>query len=667
VTDSTWDRIQAAGKIVAGTSADYPPFEFYDSRGRLTGFDIALMNEIGLRLGLPVEYHDIAFESLGSAIFLEQIDTAIAALSVTEEREALVDFSNVYWVGEDGILARKGSGIADIDELDDLRDLRIGAQRSSVYDDWLHTNLVDTGEIAADQVFVYESAEHAVRDLRQDRLDLIMLDAQPAEAFALEGDLTVVGRGLNMQRLAIALPEGAESLKFEIDQVLTDLNNEGFIANLAREYLDVEAPDVLPTATPTPRPAATSTPPPPPACHDGLAFVQHLSHNDQNMSAPPVLNPGQRFTKAWRVMNTGTCTWDNGYQLVYANGNVPAAKMGGQPVAVQGQVAPGATYDIQVDLVAPLQPGTYQAFWHMENEAGQAFGERLPVAIRVPAPPTPTPAPTQTPLPDITFTADRTNIKTGECVTFYWKVQNVKAVYFFHDGERWQDNGVTGEESRQECPPFTLGYSLRVVQRNDAVDEQRIVINVEPATQAPVISRFTVDPPNQISAGQCVSIRWQVDGAVDWVRISSNGNTLWDGAPVQGNTQDCPGRPGNVAYAIEATGPGGTSRGQHNINVVGEATPTPPPPPPPDQPVIHSFAVTPDQIPAGSCVNVTWRAGGGTSWINIVRNDDIVFENAPLSGSVQDCPPGPGDYRYRMVAFNPQDERVRQDQFVTVR
>jgi ABC-type amino acid transport substrate-binding protein len=66
--DDSWEKVRAAGKIVVGTSADYLPFEYYVAESQLDGFDIALMNEIARRMGLPPEYHNIAFD--GSAQYI---------------------------------------------------------------------------------------------------------------------------------------------------------------------------------------------------------------------------------------------------------------------------------------------------------------------------------------------------------------------------------------------------------------------------------------------------------------------------------------------------------------------------------------------------------------------------------------------------------------------
>lgn len=646
VGDDSWDRIQAAGKMVVGTAADYPPFESYVAEGQIDGFDIALMDEIGRRLGVSIEYRDFAFDGLGPALLQGEIDAAIAAISRTPEREAVVDFSNVYLVSEDGILAQEASNIT-IGSADDLAAYRVGVQRNTVHEDWVQTTLIDTGRMSPDNLFAYEKAEHAIRDLREGRIDVMILDAQPAQAFVDEGGVKLVGKGLNTQNYAIALTKGALSLKAKLDEVITNLYNDGTIAGLAQRYLG------LPQVLPTPTPAPTSTPAPPAVCLDGLALVQHLTQEGD-------MSPGQAFTKGWQVKNTGTCTWDAGYRLVFVSGH----KMGGEPVAVAREVQPGETYDLQINLVAPLNPGSYQGVWQMENGQGQAFGERLRVSIKVVGSPTVTPAPTQTPVAGITFTVDRNQIKAGECVNFYWKVDNVKEVYFYREGQPWQDNGVIGEDTRRECPPATTTYNLRVVLRDNSVEVRQITIYVEQAPDAPQVTRFTVDPPGQITQGQCVSIRWQVQGAVDNVTLTADDGVLWDGAPTSGNYQDCPSA--SVTYALEAVGPGGTSRQQHYTNVVDPATATPVPTAAPEKPVIHGFSITPNNVEVGECMGVSWSVGGGTTYSRILRNGAVLIDDAGYTGQQMDCPDEPATYTYRLEAYNAAGESIFQEQVAVV-
>jgi polar amino acid transport system substrate-binding protein len=642
--DDSWDRIQAAGKIVVGTAADYPPFESYVASGQIDGFDIALMDEIGRRLGLAIEYHDLAFDGLGPALSQGQINAAIAAISRTPEREAFVDFSNVYLVSEDGVLAREDSDIT-IGLADDLAAYKVGVQRNTVYQDWVQTTLIDAGRMSPDNLFAYEKAEHAIRDLRDGRVDLVALDAQAAQAFVEQGGVKLVAKGRGQQHYAIALPKGAAALKAKLDEVITGMYNDSTIASLAQRYLGLA--QVLPTPTPAPGPQ--------PPCTDGLALVKHLTQEGD-------MKPGQAFTKGWQVQNTGTCTWNTGYRLVFVDG----AKMGGEPVALAREVKPGETYDIQINLVAPLNPGSYQGVWEMQNGQGQAFGERLKVNIKVVGRPTVTPAPSQTPVPGISFAVDRTSIKAGECVTFKWKVDNVKEVYFYKEGQRWQDHGVAGEGSRQECPPVTLTYYLRVVLRDSSVETRQITIFVTPVADAPVITRFTVDPAGQITLGQCVTLRWTVEGKLDSVAVTANNSALWDPAPAKGNTQHCPDRPGTLTYSVEAVGPGGTSRQTQTINVVENATATPMPTAAPELPIIYSFSVSPNQIQAGECAGLSWSVGGGTATSRILRNQVVIVDDAGYSGQQMDCLDTAGSYTYVLEAQNAAGQRVTQQQSVNV-
>ena len=194
--DPSWTNVRTKGRLVVGTSLDYPPFAYRNQQFQPDGFDMAVISDIAGRLGVGTEIKDMAFDSLGDAINLGQIDVAIAAISVTPEREELVDFSNVYWIGEEGFLARTDSAITSITTLSQMAGHRIGVQRGSVYETWLQRDLVDSGLTQASNLFVYETVDAAVRDLREQRLDLAVLDVRVAEASVAQGGLKLVGRGL---------------------------------------------------------------------------------------------------------------------------------------------------------------------------------------------------------------------------------------------------------------------------------------------------------------------------------------------------------------------------------------------------------------------------------------------------------------------------------------
>ncbi len=87
---------EVEGVIKVGVNAEYAPFEYYDEEGKLTGFDIDLMNCIGERIGYDVKYVDMSFDMLVSAVSSGKVDCAISTFSVTDEREHYMDFTRPY-------------------------------------------------------------------------------------------------------------------------------------------------------------------------------------------------------------------------------------------------------------------------------------------------------------------------------------------------------------------------------------------------------------------------------------------------------------------------------------------------------------------------------------------------------------------------------------------
>ncbi len=662
-TDDSWTKVQQAGKLLVGTSADYAPFESYNSRYKIDGFDIALINAVAQQLGVAVNLNDFAFDGLGSAIQIGQIDVAISAISVTPERQAVIDFSNVYYAGEDAVLTKAGSTLtAKTPDL--LVNNRLGVQAGTVYETYAKTQLIATGKMPQQNLHVYQDITQAVNDLKAGRIQMVWLDLLPAQDDVKEGGVQIAAQDLNQQLYAITLKKGANALRDKINEALTTLQNNGTLAKLEQQYLNL-SPDqiVKPPALPTP-PAAT---PAPPACLDGAAWVADLSFDDQNMTNPPVMKPGQAFTKGWRMRNSGTCVWTTSYKLAFSYGNVPAAQMGGQPIPVTKNVNPGETFDFQVNLVAPVAPGTYQGFWNMRNAKNNKFGETVWVGITVPSAPTPTPAPTQTPSPNIVFTANPTTINAGQAVQFAWDVRSAKAVYFYHDGQDWQNHGVPGQGQSTEYPPYTINYYLRVINTDDSVTVKTRTITVNQPVGAPVINQFNVDPP-AITLGQCVNIVWQVSGQVTEVTLVINTVGVWPNAPLSGSYQDCPPTPGQSIYQITAKGPGGSVQQQVtvNVNAPPQQPPTATPVPAAPAPVINGFTLAPTDVAPGGCTIASWTTGGGTSRVVLLRDNAPIWDNAPLNSSVQDCPPIPADQSlplnivYTLQAYNSAGQMVNQ-------
>ncbi len=124
---------------------------------------------------------------------------------------------------------------------------------------------------------------------------------------------------------------------------------------------DLPVATLVPLATASPISGDIS-----PTVCDRLKFVK-----DINVPDGTVFSPGESFTKTWRIQNAGTCTWGNGYQLVFDSGD----PMSG-PVSTNlpSTVAPGQEIQLSVNLKAPASSGKYIGYWKLENASGQRFG-----------------------------------------------------------------------------------------------------------------------------------------------------------------------------------------------------------------------------------------------------------------------------------------------------
>ncbi|MCP5098112.1 MAG: hypothetical protein GY943_21400, partial [Chloroflexi bacterium] len=150
-------------------------------------------------------------------------------------------------------------------------------------------------------------------------------------------------------------------------------------------------PEDTPIPTNTPLPTALSlavsttaplqSPTPDPDCEYGAAFVSDVTIPD-GMNVPMGVN----FEKTWRVINTGTCTWEKGSTWIFAGGS----QMGADASVSVPTAEPGEVVDITVWFISPTTPGTYRSTWHLKLWHGLELDTLFFVEIVVPLV-TPTP------------------------------------------------------------------------------------------------------------------------------------------------------------------------------------------------------------------------------------------------------------------------------------
>jgi len=99
-----------AKTIAVGTSADFPPFEYIEN-GQFVGFDMDLVREIAKLADLEVKFIDMSFDSLIPALRAGQVDVVAAAMTITDDRKQIVDFSSPYWTADQSIIVKADSDL----------------------------------------------------------------------------------------------------------------------------------------------------------------------------------------------------------------------------------------------------------------------------------------------------------------------------------------------------------------------------------------------------------------------------------------------------------------------------------------------------------------------------------------------------------------------------
>lgn len=212
------------GVLAVCTDSPYPPFEFEED-GEMTGFDVELVRAISEDLGVAAEFQVTPFEGIqsGAALAADQCDIAASAMTITEDREENVDFSEPYFDATQSLLVRT----EDVDQFSTLEDLageRIGVQADTTGAAYAEENAPEGAEIVE-----YPDAPTAFTALKAGEIEAILQDF-PVNAYTAtqeEGFEVVEEYDTNEQYGFAVKEEGAEELLEAINAALAELRETG--------------------------------------------------------------------------------------------------------------------------------------------------------------------------------------------------------------------------------------------------------------------------------------------------------------------------------------------------------------------------------------------------------------------------------------------------------
>ncbi|WP_243095296.1 ABC transporter substrate-binding protein [Thermus thalpophilus] len=223
------DQIRRSGEIRIGTEGAFPPFNYFDEKNQLTGFEIDLGNAIAKKLGLKPVWITQAFDSLLIQLNQGRFDFVIASHGITEERAKAVDFTNPHYCTGGVIVSKKGGPKT----AKDLQGKVVGVQIGTTYMEAAQK----IPEIK--QVRTYQKDPDALQDLLAGRLDAWITDRFVAKEAIKERKLEntlQLGELVFQEKVAMAVAKGNKSVLDALNGALAELMKDGTYAQISKKW-----------------------------------------------------------------------------------------------------------------------------------------------------------------------------------------------------------------------------------------------------------------------------------------------------------------------------------------------------------------------------------------------------------------------------------------------
>lgn len=224
-----------SNKLIIGTDATYPPFEFVDEKGEITGVDIEVGREIAKALGREVEFRNINFDGLITALRTGSVDLVISSMTATPERRQSIDFSEPYVKTGLSILAAKGSTVQSANDLK-TPGRKIVVRLGTTGEHWARENLKEAKIIAldADVSCVMEVVNANVDAWVYDQLSIMNYHSKHADK------TRALLAPLREEVWAVGLKQGDDEVKAKVNDVLARMRADGSFSKIAERFMAKE-------------------------------------------------------------------------------------------------------------------------------------------------------------------------------------------------------------------------------------------------------------------------------------------------------------------------------------------------------------------------------------------------------------------------------------------
>ena len=224
-----------AGKLIMATNAAFPPYEYIEGN-EIVGIDAEIAGAIADKLGLELQIDDMEFDSIIESVKGGKADIGLAGMTVTPERQEVINFTSSYATGVQVVIVAEGSAITTVDDLfADGASHVIGVQRNTTGDLYSTWDLEDAGLATVER---YSKGADAVQALLTGKVDCVVIDNEPAKAFVeANAGLKILDTAYAVEDYAAAMNKGNTELYEAVNKALEELIADGTVASIITKYI----------------------------------------------------------------------------------------------------------------------------------------------------------------------------------------------------------------------------------------------------------------------------------------------------------------------------------------------------------------------------------------------------------------------------------------------
>lgn len=228
------DTVKARGTLKIATEGTYPPFNFKDKSGQLTGYDVDVARLLATRMGLKAEFIASEWSGILAGLSGNKYDVIVAQVGVNPKREQAFDFSEPYIYSVPQLLVRKDS-TASYTALADLKGKRLGVGQGSLYEQ-------QAKAVGGIDVKSYAAAPDTLSDLAIGRIDAALNDSLMA-AYLLKNSQLPIRAGAHVgqvEHMAIPFQKGNPQFKAALNKAIEAIRADGSLKAISLKWFGTD-------------------------------------------------------------------------------------------------------------------------------------------------------------------------------------------------------------------------------------------------------------------------------------------------------------------------------------------------------------------------------------------------------------------------------------------